>query len=179
VRPGAINVIRFKPPDKKNPSPAPNVFAMAKALDRGPTRDEKVRVQCDARTPGAQPPERQCRISGRCHRALDGHRGVLEFPPSLAGAKKPVVSRRRRLAIGVGTTNPHHCDMTFATPPRNSALPHSVLPIWRCAGSGPPACWRLPPMATRRPFALLAARHSFHGRGCARAGPDLTSSQCR
>jgi len=163
---GAINVIRFNRPDKKNAITRAMYSAMAKALIEG-DRDEKVRVHVMLGTPGAF-------TSGNDMQdfmavAMGGSMGteVLDFLASLAGAKKPVVSGVDGLAIGVGTTIHMHCDMTFATPDSRFHTPFTDLALVPEAGSSllAPAA-----MGHQKAFALLAAGIPFTGEDAARAG---------
>ena len=163
---GAINVIRFNRPDKKNAITRAMYSAMAKALIEG-DRDDSVRVHVMLGTPGAF-------TSGNDMQdfmavAMGGSMGteVLDFLASLASAKKPVVSGVDGLAIGVGTTIHMHCDMTFATPDSRFHTPFTDLALVPEAGSSllaPTA------MGHQKAFALLAAGIPFTGVDAERAG---------
>lgn len=163
---GAINVIRFNRPDKKNAITRAMYSAMAKALIEG-DRDDSVRVHVMLGTPGAF-------TSGNDMQdfmavAMGGSMGteVLDFLASLASARKPVVSGVDGLAIGVGTTIHMHCDMTFATPDSRFHTPFTDLALVPEAGSSllAPAA-----MGHQKAFALLAAGIPFTGVDAERAG---------
>jgi len=163
---GAINVIRFNRPEKKNAITRAMYSAMAKALIEG-DRDENVRVHVMLGTPGAF-------TSGNDMQdfmavAMGGSMGteVLDFLASLANAEKPVISGVDGLAIGVGTTIHMHCDMTFATPESRFHTPFTDLALVPEAGSS-----LLAPLAMghQKAFALLAAGIPFSGEDAERAG---------
>jgi len=163
---GAINVIRFNRPDKKNAITRAMYSTMAKALIEG-DRDENVRVHVMLGTPGAF-------TSGNDMQdfmavAMGGSMGteVLDFLASLATAKKPIVSGVNGLAIGVGTTIHMHCDLTFATPDSRFHTPFVDLALVPEAGSSllAPAA-----MGHQKAFALLAAGIPFSGEDAERAG---------
>jgi hypothetical protein len=127
---GALNIIRFNRPEKKNAITRAMYSAMARALIEG-DRDEAVRVHVMLGTPGAF-------TSGNDMQdfmavAMGGSMGteVLDFLAALATAKKPLVSGVDGLAIGVGTTIHMHCDLTFAT--AGIAFPHTVCRSCACA----------------------------------------------
>ncbi|MCY0094136.1 crotonase/enoyl-CoA hydratase family protein [Hoeflea ulvae] len=163
---GAVNVIRFNRPDKKNAITRAMYSTMARALIEG-DRDETVRVHVMLGTPGAF-------TSGNDMQdfmavAMGGSMGteVLDFLASLATAKKPIVSGVDGLAIGVGTTIHMHCDLTFATPDSRFHTPFVDLALVPEAGSSllAPAV-----MGQQKAFALLAAGIPFSGEEAERAG---------
>ena len=163
---GAINVIRFNRPDKKNAITRAMYSAMARALIEG-ERDDSARVHVMLGTPGAF-------TSGNDMQdfmavAMGGSMGteVLDFLASLATAKKPIISGVDGLAIGVGTTIHMHCDMTFATPDSRFHTPFTDLALVPEAGSS-----LLAPIAMghQKAFALLAAGIPFTGVDAERAG---------
>ncbi|WP_299867615.1 crotonase/enoyl-CoA hydratase family protein [uncultured Hoeflea sp.] len=163
---GALNVIRFNRPDKKNAITRAMYSAMARALIEG-DRDETVRVHVLLGTPGAF-------TSGNDMQdfmtvAMGGSMGteVLDFLAALATAKKPLVSGVDGLAIGVGTTIHMHCDLTFATPDSRFHTPFVDLALVPEAGSSllAPAL-----MGHQKAFALLAAGIPFSGEDAERAG---------
>ncbi|AKI01513.1 enoyl-CoA hydratase/carnithine racemase [Hoeflea sp. IMCC20628] len=163
---GAINVIRFNRPDKKNAITRAMYSTMARALIEG-DRDDTVRVHVMLGTPGAF-------TSGNDMQdfmavAMGGSMGteVLDFLASLATAKKPVISGVDGLAIGVGTTIHMHCDLTFATPDSRFHTPFVDLALVPEAGSSllAPAV-----MGHQKAFALLAAGIPFSGEEAERAG---------
>jgi len=163
---GAINVIRFNRPDKKNAITRAMYSTMARALIEG-DRDDTVRVHVMLGTPGAF-------TSGNDMQdfmavAMGGSMGteVLDFLASLATAKKPIISGVDGLAIGVGTTINMHCDLTFATPDSRFHTPFVDLALVPEAGSSllAPAV-----MGHQKAFALLAAGIPFSGEEAERAG---------
>lgn len=163
---GAINVIRFNRPDKKNAITRAMYSTMARALIEG-DRDDTVRVHVMLGTPGAF-------TSGNDMQdfmavAMGGSMGteVLDFLASLATAKKPIISGVDGLAIGVGTTIHMHCDLTFATPDSRFHTPFVDLALVPEAGSSllAPAV-----MGHQKAFALLAAGIPFSGEEAERAG---------
>ena len=163
---GAINVIRFNRPDKKNAITRAMYATMARALIEG-ERDANVRVHVMLGTPGAF-------TSGNDMQdfmavAMGGSMGteVLDFLACLASAAKPIVSGVDGLAIGVGTTIHMHCDLTFATPDSRFHTPFTDLALVPEAGSSllAPAV-----MGHQKAFALLAAGIPFSGEDAERAG---------
>ncbi|MDF1608606.1 crotonase/enoyl-CoA hydratase family protein [Hoeflea sp. YIM 152468] len=163
---GAINVIRFNRPDKKNAITRAMYATMAKALIEG-DRDESLRVHVMLGTPGAF-------TSGNDMQdfmavAMGGSMGteVLDFLACLATLKKPLISGVDGLAIGVGTTIHMHCDLTFATPESRFHTPFVDLALVPEAGSSllAPAA-----MGHQKAFALLAAGIPFSGEEAERAG---------
>ena len=163
---GAINLIRFNRPDKKNAITRAMYATMAKALIEG-ERDEKVRVHVLLGTPGVF-------TSGNDMQdfmavAMGGEKGteVFDFLGCLASVEKPVVSGVDGLAIGIGTTIHMHCDMTFATPDSRFHTPFTDLALVPEAGSSllaPTA------MGHQKAFALLAAGIPFSGEDAERSG---------
>jgi len=163
---GAINVIRFNRPEKKNAITRAMYSAMAKALIEG-ERDESVRVHVMLGTPGVF-------TSGNDMQdfmavAMGGEKGteVFDFLGCLASVEKPVVSGVDGLAIGIGTTIHMHCDMTFATPDSRFHTPFTDLALVPEAGSS-----LLAPLAMghQKAFALLAAGIPFTGEDAANSG---------
>lgn len=163
---GAINLIRFNRPEKKNAITRAMYATMAKALIEG-ERDEKVRVHVLLGTPGVF-------TSGNDMQdfmavAMGGEKGteVFDFLGCLASVEKPVVSGVDGLAIGIGTTIHMHCDMTFATPDSRFHTPFTDLALVPEAGSSllaPTA------MGHQKAFALLAAGIPFSGEDAERSG---------
>lgn len=163
---GAINLIRFNRPDKKNAITRAMYATMAKALIEG-ERDEKVRVHVLLGTPCVF-------TSGNDMQdfmavAMGGEKGteVFDFLGCLASVEKPVVSGVDGLAIGIGTTIHMHCDMTFATPDSRFHTPFTDLALVPEAGSSllaPTA------MGHQKAFALLAAGIPFSGEDAERSG---------
>ncbi|MEM5473741.1 crotonase/enoyl-CoA hydratase family protein [Hoeflea sp. AS60] len=163
---GAINVIRFNRPDKKNAITRDMYSTMAKALSDGET-DDSVRVHVMLGTPGAF-------TSGNDMQdfmavAMGGAKGteVFDFLTALATVNKPVISGVKGLAIGIGTTIHMHCDLTFATPDSRFHTPFVDLALVPEAGSSllAPAV-----MGHQKAFALLAAGIPFTGEDAAHAG---------
>lgn len=163
---GAINVIRFNRPEKKNAITRDMYATMARALVAGDA-DESVRVHVMLGTPGAFSSGND--MQDFMAVAMGGAKGteVLDFLGALSSVKKPVVSGVDGLAIGVGVTIHLHCDMTFATPDSRFHTPFVDLALVPEAGSS-----LLAPSAIghQKAFALLAAGIPFSGEDAERAG---------
>tara|TARA_R110002020_G_scaffold136630_9_gene304692 strand:- start:30581 stop:31339 length:759 start_codon:yes stop_codon:yes gene_type:complete len=163
---GAINVIRFNRPEKKNAITRAMYSTMARALIEG-DRDDTVRVHVMLGTPGAFSSGND--MQDFMAVAMGGSMGteVLDFLASLATAKKPIVSGVDGLAIGVGTTIHMHCDLTFATPDSRFHTPFVDLALVPEAGSSllAPAV-----MGHQKAFALLAAGIPVSGEEAERSG---------
>lgn len=164
---GAVQVIRFNRPDKKNAITQDMYRIMADALEAGDA-DVAVRVHVFLGTPG-------CFTAGNdladfLGYAVNGRIGegeVGRFLMGLANAKKPIVAGVDGLAIGVGVTMQFHCDMTFATARSEFRTPFVDLALVPEAGSsllGPRV------MGYQRAFAMLAAGVGFSGEDARDAG---------
>jgi enoyl-CoA hydratase/carnithine racemase len=126
---GAINVIRFNRPEKKNAITRAMYAAMAGALSDGEA-DESVRVHVMLGTPGAFSSGNDMQDFMAVAMGASKGAEVFDFLIALATLKKPVVSGVDGLAIGIGTTIHMHCDLTFAT--CGLAFPHAVCRSCAC-----------------------------------------------
>lgn len=164
---GAVQVIRFNRPDKKNAITQDMYATMVEALRSGDA-DDTVRVHVFLGTP-------ECFTSGNdlqdflsyaiSGRMSEGHVG--QFLKQLAVVKKPMVAGVDGLAIGIGTTMQLHCDLTFATPRSQFRTPFVDLGLVPEAGSsllGPTI------MGHQRAFALLANGTGFSAEEACEAG---------
>lgn len=163
---GAINVIRFNRPDKKNAITREMYAAMARALADG-EGDGAVRAHVMLGTPGAFTSGND--LQDFMAVAMGASKGgeVFDFLIALATLKKPIVSGVDGLAIGIGTTIHMHCDLTFATPGSRFHTPFVDLALVPEAGSS-----LLAPAAIghQKAFALLCAGLPFSGEEAERAG---------
>jgi enoyl-CoA hydratase/carnithine racemase len=164
---GAVQVIRFNRPDKKNAITQDMYATMVEALRSGDA-DEAVRSHVFLGTPECFTAGNDMQdflgyaISGR---ASEGH--VNHFLKQLAMMKKPMIAGVDGLAIGIGTTMHFHCDLTFATPRSQFRTPFVDLALLPEAGSsllGPAA------MGHQRAFAMLAAGIGFSAEEARDAG---------
>jgi enoyl-CoA hydratase/carnithine racemase len=163
---GAINVIRFNRPEKKNAITRAMYAAMAGALSAGEA-DESVRVHVMLGTPGAFSSGNDMQDFMAVAMGASKGAEVFDFLIALATLKKPVVSGVDGLAIGIGTTIHMHCDLTFATADSRFHTPFVDLALVPEAGSSllAPAV-----MGHQQAFALLAAGIPFSGAEAERAG---------
>ena len=163
---GALNVIRFNRPDKKNAITRAMYAAMASALADGEA-DDTVRVHVILGTPGAFSSGNDMQDFMAVAMGAATGSEVSDFLFALAGAAKPVISGVDGLAIGIGATIHMHCDLTFATPGSRFHTPFVDLALVPEAGSS-----LLAPAAIghQKAFALLAAGLPFSGEEAERAG---------
>ena len=163
---GAINLIRFNRPEKKNAITRAMYSAMARALIEG-ERDDGVRVHVLLGTPGVFTSGNDMQDFMAVAMGGAGGTEVFDFLGSLANTAKPVVSGVDGLAIGIGTTIHMHCDLTFATPGSRFHTPFTDLALVPEAASSllAPAA-----MGHQKAFALLAAGIPFSGEEAERAG---------
>jgi len=161
-RSGAINVIRFNRPEKKNAITRAMYAAMAKALADGEA-DETVLLG----TPGTFTSGNDMQDFMAVAMGASKGEEVFDFLIALATVSKPVVSGVDGLAIGIGTTIHMHCDLTFATPDSRFHTPFTDLALVPEAASS-----LLAPAAIghQKAFALLAAGIPFSGEDAERAG---------
>ncbi|OCW55676.1 crotonase/enoyl-CoA hydratase family protein [Hoeflea olei] len=154
---GALNVIRFNRPDKKNAITRAMYQAMAEALTDGEA-DASVRAHVMLGTPGAFSSGNDLQDFMAVAMGASNGAEVTDFLLALARLTKPLVSGVDGLAIGIGTTIQMHCDLTFATPGSRFHTPFVDLALVPEAGSSllAPAI-----MGHQKAFALLAAGHPF------------------
>lgn len=154
---GAVQVIRFNRPEKKNAFTREMYAAMTKALASG-DEDDRVRAHVFLGAPGVFSAGND--MQDFVAYAGDGTLAseVVEFLRALAEVRKPMIAGVDGLAIGIGTTMHFHCDLTFATPRSEFRTPFVDLALVPEAASS-----LLAPhvMGHQRAFALLAAGASF------------------
>lgn len=165
-REGAVQIVRFNRPDKKNAITRAMYATLAGALADGEA-DEAVRCHVILGHPGAFTSGND--LADFLAFATTGEMGteVLDLLRLLPTLKKPVVSGVDGLAIGIGTTLHLHCDLTFATRRSVFKTPFVDLALVAEAGSSMlvPAI-----MGHQRTFALLAMCEDFSGQDAADAG---------
>ena len=163
---GAVQVIRFNRPDKKNALTRAMYAAMTKALREG-DEDPGIRAHVFLGSPGVFSAGND--MQDFVSYARDGTLAaeVLDFLHALAGSGKPLIAGVDGLAIGVGATLHFHCDLTFATPRSEFRTPFVDLALVPEAGSS-----LLAPriMGHQRAFALLAAGAAFSAEAARDAG---------
>ncbi|MEX3007926.1 crotonase/enoyl-CoA hydratase family protein [Hoeflea sp. TYP-13] len=164
---GAVQVIRFNRPDKKNALTQAMYGTMVQAMRDGDA-DDAVRVHVFLGTEG-------CFTAGNdmqdfLNYAINGRIGegeVGKFLKALATVKKPMIAGVDGLAIGIGTTMHFHCDLTFASPRAEFRTPFVDLALLPEAGSsllGPAV------MGYQRAFAMLAVGNGFSAEEALEAG---------
>ena len=132
---GAVQVIRFNRPEKKNAITQDMYAAMVEALKSGDA-DDDVRAHVFLGTPECFTAgnDMQNFLSYAIHgRIREGDVG--QFLKQLALVRKPMIDGVDGLAIGIGTTMHFHCDMTFATPRSLFRTPFVDLGLLPEAGS--------------------------------------------
>ncbi|MEM6461505.1 MAG: crotonase/enoyl-CoA hydratase family protein [Pseudomonadota bacterium] len=164
---GAVQILRFNRPEKKNALTQEMYGALVDAMHAAET-DTSVRVHVFLGVP-------ECFTAGNdmqdfLNYAVSGRIGeghVGRFLKALATVKKPMVAGVDGLAIGIGTTMQFHCDLTFATPRSEFRTPFVDLALLPEAGSsllGPAV------MGYQRAFSLLAMGHGFSAEEAREAG---------
>ncbi|MEJ1118311.1 crotonase/enoyl-CoA hydratase family protein [Phyllobacterium sp. CCNWLW109] len=151
-RQGAVQIIRFNRPEKKNALTRAMYAAMTKALVEG-DGDADIRANVFLGTPGAFSAGND--LQDFMAFAMSGQMGteVFDFLIALANATKPLLAGVDGLAIGIGSTIHFHCDLTFATPQSLFKTPFVDLGLVPEAASsllGPAL------MGSQRAFAFLA-----------------------
>lgn len=124
-RDGAVQIIEFNRPEKKNAITAAMYQAMADGLKEADA-DPAVRAvllqgKPEIFTAGndledfmKNPPQ-------------DGASPVFQFLTSISQAKKPIVAAVTGAAVGVGTTMLFHCDLVYAGDNARFSLPFATL----------------------------------------------------
>jgi enoyl-CoA hydratase/carnithine racemase len=164
---GAVQVIRFNRPEKKNALTQAMYGAMVDAMQAGDA-DDAVRVHVFLGTPG-------CFTAGNdmqdfLNYAISGRLGegrVNGYLTALATVKKPMIAGVDGLAIGIGTTMQFHCDLTIASPRAEFRTPFVDLALLPEAGSsllGPAV------MGYQRAFSMLAMGEGFSAEAAREAG---------
>lgn len=163
---GAVQIIRFNRPDKKNAITRDMYSAMSEVLIAGEA-DDAIRCHVILGTPGAFSSGND--VQDFMAFAASGDLGteVLGFLTAMADLKKPFISGVDGLAIGIGTTIHMHCDLTFATPQSVFKTPFVDLGLVPEAASsllGPQI------MGHQRSYALLAMGEAFSAEQAKDAG---------
>lgn len=165
-REGAINVMRFNRPDKKNAITRAMYQALTEAIMQAEA-DDSMRAHVIFGTRGIFSSGND--IQDFLAVAMGGSMGteVIDFLRALAVARKPMLSGVDGLAVGVGVTIHMHCDLTFATPGSRFHTPFVDLALVPEAGSS-----LLAPLAMghQQAYALLAAGVPFSAQEAASAG---------
>ena len=165
-REGAVQLIRFARPAKKNAIDASMYAAMTGALETA-SRDDAIAVSVFLGTP-----EIFCAgndIADFIRAASEGREigGVRDFLTALATCDRPLMAGVDGLAVGIGTTMLMHCDHVLATPRATFRTPFTALGVLPEAASsliGP----RL--MGHRRAFELLVMGRDIDAEAARAAG---------
>jgi enoyl-CoA hydratase/carnithine racemase len=165
-RDGAVQIIRFARPEKKNAINAAMYAAMTEALETA-GRDDAIAVSVFL---GA--PEMFCAgndIADFIRAASEGREigGVRDFLKALATSGRPLMAGVDGLAVGIGTTLLMHCDHVLATPRAVFRTPFTALGLLPEAGSSLIAP-RL--MGHRRAFELLVMGRDMHAEAALATG---------
>ena len=164
---GAVQIIRFNRPEKKNALTQEMYGRISTALTEGDA-DDAVRAHVFLGTEGSFTAGND--IQDFLSYAVSGtmaERDVGKFLKHLAKVKKPMISGVDGLAIGVGVTMHFHCDLTFASPRSLFRTPFIDLGLLPEAGSsllGPMV------MGHQRAFAMLAQGVGFSAEDAKQAG---------
>jgi len=148
---GAVRVIRFNRPEKKNALTQPMYAAITRALREA---DDNAAVRCVmlAGAPGAFCAGAD--IGEFLEAAESGglRPKTIDFLQALAKTNKPLVAAVGGLAVGIGTTMLLHCDYVVAAETATFATPFTRLGLLPEAGSSLLGPRR---MGHARAFALL------------------------
>jgi len=148
---GAVRVIRFNRPEKKNALTSPMYAAITAALREADASD---RIRCVVLTGTAGIFSAGADIGEFLESAQSGglRPKTVAFLHTLAQTKKPLVAAVGGLAVGIGTTMLLHCDYVVAAEGATFATPFTRLGILPEAGSSLLGPRR---MGHARAFALL------------------------
>lgn len=126
ARDGAVAVVRFDRPEKKNAVTSGMYTALAEALE-GADHDDGVGACVFLGSPGAFSAGND--IADLARMASEGGLGepVLRFLRALARADRPLLAGVDGLAVGLGTTLLFHCDYVLATPASLFRTPFTAL----------------------------------------------------
>jgi enoyl-CoA hydratase/carnithine racemase len=165
-RDGAVQVLRFDRPDKKNAITAGMYEGLADALEAA-GRDETIGVCVLLGSPGTFSAGNDIADFIRAVSAGDGMRSVLRFLRALATVECPLMAGVDGLAVGVGATLLFHCDYVLATPRTLLRTPFTALGLVPEAGSS-----LLAPriMGHTRAFELLVMGGDFDAEAALSAG---------
>ncbi len=135
ARAGAVQVLRFARPEKKNALTGAMYDALSDALEAGDqSRDVAVHVFFGSEgvfTAGNDIGEFLASSTGD----QSVMKSVLRFIRLLPRVEKPMIAGVDGLAVGIGTTLLFHCDMVFATPAARFKTPFLDLGLVPEAGS--------------------------------------------
>lgn len=163
---GAVRVIRFDRPEKKNALTQPMYAAITRALREA---DDSAAIRC-VMLAGA--PAAFCAgadIGEFLESAQSGglRPKTIEFLHALASTKKPLVAAVGGLAVGIGTTMLLHCDYVVAAETATFATPFTRLGLLPEAGSSLLGPRR---MGHARAFALLVMGRPLSAAAAKEAG---------
>jgi enoyl-CoA hydratase/carnithine racemase len=163
---GAVRVIRFNRPEKKNALTSPMYAAISQALREA---DDSPAIRCVvlAGAPGAF--SAGADIGEFLESAQSGglRPKTIEFLHALAQTKKPLVAAVGGLAVGIGTTMLLHCDYVVAAESATFATPFTRLGLLPEAASSLLGPRR---MGHARAFALLVMGRPLNAAAAKDAG---------
>lgn len=167
TRAGAVQVIRFNRPDKKNAITNDMYHALVDALETGEA-DEAVHVHVLLGHPGVFTAGNDVGDFVKLTQLPDfGEAGVSRYLTLQPDIAKPFLAGVDGLAVGIGTTLLMHCDMVFATDRSRFLTPFVDLGLVAENASslvGP----RI--MGAQRAFELLALGEAFPAQRAYEAG---------
>jgi enoyl-CoA hydratase/carnithine racemase len=163
---GAVRVIRFNRPEKKNALTQPMYAAITRALREA---DDSAAIRCVmlAGAPGAFCAGAD--IGEFLESAQSGglRPKTIDFLQALANTNKPLVAAVGGLAVGIGTTMLLHCDYVVAAETATFATPFTRLGLLPEAGSSLLGPRR---MGHARAFALLVMGRPLSAAAAKEAG---------
>ena len=163
---GAVRVIRFNRPEKKNALTSPMYAAISQALREA---DDSPAIRCVmlAGAPGAF--SAGADIGEFLESAQSGglRPKTIEFLHALARTEKPLVAAVGGLAVGIGTTMLLHCDYVVAADSATFATPFTRLGLLPEAASSLLGPRR---MGHARAFALLVMGRPLNAAAAKDAG---------
>ena len=164
---GAVRVIRFNRPEKKNALTSPMYVAITAALREADASDA---IRCVLLTGTAGLFTAGADIGEFLEAAQSGgglRPKTVAFLHALATAKKPLVAAVGGLAVGIGTTMLLHCDYVVAAAGATFATPFTRLGLLPEAGSSLLGPRR---MGHARAFALLVMGRPLSAAAAKEAG---------
>lgn len=167
TRDGAVQLIRFDRPEKKNAITDTMYHALTDALEAGEA-DDSVSVHVLMGHPGVFTAGNDVgdfmKLAQGTNMAEAGVARYLQRQPEIA---KPFLAAVDGLAVGIGTTLLMHCDMVFATPDSRFMTPFVDLGLVAENASSLIAP-RI--MGAQRAFEMLALGEAFDGARAREAG---------
>ena len=164
-RKGAVQILRFNRPEKKNAITGAMYTSVTEALKAGDA-DPEIAAHVFFGSGGTFCAGND--IGDFLNMAQTGGAGmVLDFIAYLPHVKKPMIAGVSGLAIGIGVTMLLHCDLVYATPDATFTTPFLNLGLLPEAGSsllGP----RL--MGPQRAFEMLVLGETFSAERARQAG---------